>query len=402
MRFSFLSKVLWGGSSRNCQFYALFFSGILFLSFANNAAAFSLKDTAVDEIDISGTEYYGRLLVAEDFNNDGITEILYIRLSPEYMNYVWSSKGQAKRKDKSYNKQGMKLSKSPEWFASFLPSTMQKNKPVSGRWQAKFNSDVGCVHPSQIIPAHLNEDNFLDFVVPCHGYDAPPYPGEHSLVLLSNGLDSYKVTKLTKQPGFYHDGATADFNVDGKTDILLVDAKAKKLRILLNNGDGKFKSSGKYLPQFSSWKGAYTTEILDVNDDGYFDIFVAGHEDDKYGRQPTVILLGNKNNKFSSKQKITIPAVEGYGVVLDVIKVGKNLFVLRTGSGQKFYQGVVIQHVDIETLQTIKIQEKAEMKHVDRIFRKLDQAGRLKIGGLTSKENGIDFIFDGKEMMPIN
>ena len=126
MRFSFLSKVLWGGSSRNCQFYTLFFSGILFLSFANNAAAFSLKDTAVDEIDISGTEYYGRLLVAEDFNNDGITEILYIRLSPEYMNYVWSSKGQAKRKDKSYNKQGMKLSKSPEWFASFLPSTMQK------------------------------------------------------------------------------------------------------------------------------------------------------------------------------------------------------------------------------------------------------------------------------------
>ena len=237
--------------------------------------AFSIKDTVIDEIDISGTGYYGRLLVSEDFNNDGNKEFVYIKLSPSYMNYVWSSEGMKKRNDKNYNQKGIELSKSPEWFASFLWSKINGNKPVLASREANFNGNLGCVHPSQIIPDYLNEDAFLDFVIPCHGYDAPPFPGEHSIVLLSDGPNNYNLTQLTDQPGFYHDGATSDFNGDGKIDILLVDAKADKLRVLINKGYGKFQLSNKYFPKSSSWQGAYTTEILDVNDDGFFDIFVA-------------------------------------------------------------------------------------------------------------------------------
>ena len=387
----------------NCSWtFALILSGTLFFLFADNAAAFSSKDGVVDEVDISGTRYYGRVLAADDFNNDGTVEFIYIEPSPRYMEYVWSSEGQSKKYDKNYNKQGIRLSKSSEWFASFLPSTIENGRPVEGKWQAKFNGNLGCVHPSQIIPAALNEDAFLDFIVPCHGYDSPPFPGEDSLVLLSDGPNNYNITKLTKNAGFYHDGAVADFNSDSKMDILLVDAKAKKLRVFLNQGGGQFKLSENYLPNFSSWKGAYTTEILDVDDDGFFDIFVAGHEDDKYGRQPTLFLLGNKNNKFSTSNKLVIPPVKGYGIVLDVIKEGDNLFVLRRGSGERAYKGAAIQNVNINSLETINVLKRENMKGIGRIFRKKDAKGRLKFGSLTNKYNDIDFVFSGKEIQLIN
>ena len=381
------------------RFYAGLFSVVLLLPLPSQAADQLFKNTVIDEVDISGTGYYGRLLVAEDLNNDGAKESIYLKMSPKYMEYVWNKDRAARRHDKAYHKKGVKLSKSPDWFASFVSASLRQNNSIGARWDASFNGEEGCVHPSQIIPAHLNKDEFLDFIIPCHGYDAIPFPGEHSLVVMSDGVNNYNVSRLTKRPSFYHDGATADFNGDGNLDILLVDAK--KLRVFLNDGNGKFTPSDKYFPQFASWKGAYSVEILDVNDDGYFDVFVAGHEDDKHGRQPTVFLLGNKRNKFSRKQQIVIPPVQGYGIVMDVIKEGKNLFVLRTGSGNRVYQGAVVQHVSIENLETINILENTKTHHVDRIFRKSDASGRLKFGGFTNKETGIDFIFDGENMRPV-
>ena len=357
------------------------------------------KDAVVDEIDITGTGYYGRLLVAGDFNKDGTKESIYLKMSPKYLDYIFNEERWARRQDKAYHKKGLKLSKTPDWSTSFVTGYLRSNNSVDASWQVTFNVEESCVHPSQIIPAHLNKDAFLDFIIPCHGYDAIPFPGEHSLVVLSNGANNYNVSRFTKQPSFYHDGATAVFDGDGNLDILLVDAK--KLRVFLNDGDGKFTPNDKYFPQFTSWKGAYSVEILDVNDDGYFDVFVAGHEDDKHGRQQTVFLLGGKSNKFSRKQQIVIPPVRGYGTVMDVIKEGKNLFVLRTGSGNRRYQGAVVQHVSMENVETVEIMENKETRHIDRIFQKSDKLGRLKFGGLTSEETGIDFIFDGKRMQPV-
>jgi len=86
---------------------------------------------------------------------------------------------------------------------------------------------------------------------------------------------------------------------------------------------------------------------------------------------------------------------------MDVIKEGKNLFVLRTGSGNRRYQGAVVQHVSMENVETVEIMENKETRHIDRIFQKSDKLGRLKFGGLTSEETGIDFIFDGKRMQPV-
>ena len=99
--------------------------------------------------------------------------------------------------------------------------------------------------------------------------------------MLSKGRNSYRIDKLTDKIGFYHDGATADFNKDGFLDILLTESSSKKLRVYINDGNGKFALKNNYFSQFDSWK-AYSTEILDINNDGHFDIFIGGHEDDKY------------------------------------------------------------------------------------------------------------------------
>ncbi|MCH1515854.1 MAG: hypothetical protein L7U52_03995, partial [Alphaproteobacteria bacterium] len=87
---------------------------------------------------------------------------------------------------------------------------------------------------------------------------------------------------------------------------------------------------------------------------------------------------------------------------LDVIKEGKNLFILRTGSGDRFYKGALVQHVSIDSLETIDTLENRDISHIDRIFLKSDDFGRLKFGGFTSKESGIDFIFNGERMQPVH
>ena len=62
---------------------------------------------------------------------------------------------------------------------------------------------------------------------------------------------------------------------------------------------------------------------------------------------------------------------------------------------------IVVQHVSMESLKTVDILENTKTNHVDRIFRKSDTSGRLKFGGFTNKETGIDFIFDGENMQPV-
>ena len=341
-----------------------------------------------------------RLIVVGDFNNDGIHEYLGLSKSKKYTNYVFGSIRVTKKNDLNYWNNGVELSKDPSWSSNFETKTLDKNFSINGIWDVSIESYKGCVHPAQIVPSHLNKDDFMDFVIICHGYDAKPFPGEHSYVMLSTGLNKYKIDKLTNKIGFYHDGATADFNNDGILDILLTETNAEKLRVFINDGNGKFSLKNSYFSQFDSWR-AFSTEILDVNKDGFFDIFIAGHEDEKYGALPTTILLGNKNNKFSKSNKITIPSVKGFGVVLDIIKHNNFLFIVRTGSKPNFYKGTLIQQLEINNISKYSVIKNKKMRWLDRIFYLKSSNSLPKFGSLTEINKGIDFIFDGKDMKPI-
>ena len=358
---------------------------------AFSQAEVSYKDAVVDEIDITGTGYYGRLLLAGDFNDDGQDELLYMRMSSAYMDYVWKPMA-TKKDDVQYHKAGIKLAKKnpTDWHAEFVPYRLTASKKRGAYWNAEFSGSDGCIQPSQIVPANFNGDAYTDFLIVCHGWDAKPYPGEHSLVALSNGANVYNVKKFTENVGFYHDGDTADFNDDGFTDILVIDqGKSKKAYIYLNDGNGNFSKANKFFPQFSKWPGAYGTEIIDINNDGEFDVGMFGHEESGWKPQKTMVLLNDGSNKFSSKKSVVIPALKGWGTVLDMAVEGESLFVLRS-SYKPRYRGVVIQQVNVKTMKTIATLEDKNAQWYSRIFRK-KSAGGVIFGGLTNETNQVDF-----------
>ena len=170
-----------------------------------------LKEFPISKISKKRSKSDLRTILVNDFNNDGFREFIGMSFSEDYMNYVWKNNIRTiKKNDKSYWKKGAQLSKNISWSANLEFQVLNNTGLIINKWKPNIDGNQNCVHPAQIIPSHLNSDGFLDFVFVCHGYDAHPYPGEHSYVMLSLGANSYKINQLTDKIGFYHDGATAN------------------------------------------------------------------------------------------------------------------------------------------------------------------------------------------------
>ena len=279
------------------------------LGFTGLAYADDYRHKITTEFNVNGTGYYGRLALTGDFNNDGRDEMLYLRMSPLYMDYNWSSK--AKRRNVAYALKGISMAKADpdKWSSHFVTYTMLSSGKRGASWNVSWNGNdrlapVGCIQPSQVVPSNFNKDNYTDFLIVCHGYDDKPWPGERSVVAISNGANNYNV-KPFGGVGFYHDGDVADFNGDGNMDILLLNQnKSKKAEVYLNNGNGNFAKSNKYFSQFASFKGAYGAEVIDINGDGLFDVGVFGHENkESWNQIQTMILINSGTDTFSKKKK---------------------------------------------------------------------------------------------------
>jgi FG-GAP-like repeat/FG-GAP repeat len=118
--------------------------------------------------------------------------------------------------------------------------------------------------------ADFNGDGKLDLVVPSGGYSAAIY------VLLGNGDGSFgnPIEYDSNLLSIYSASiAVADFNRDGKLDLALTNTDSNVVALVLGNGDGTFQNppvlySGGLLPS--------AVVNLDVNGDGKPDLAVAG------------------------------------------------------------------------------------------------------------------------------
>ena len=373
--------------------------GVAFLlGFTGLAQADDYRHKTTTEFNVNGTGYYGRLAVTGDFNNDGRDEMVYLRMSPKYMDYNWSSK--TKRRNMAYAQKGMSMANADPkgWSSTFVPYTMQSNGKRGASWNVSFSHDpVGCIHPSQIVPTDFNNDSYTDFLIVCHGYDEKPWPGEKSVVAISNGPNNYTV-KSFGGVGFYHDGDVANFNGDGYMDIIQVNmSKSKKAEVYLNDGNGNFAKTNKYFSQFASFRGAYGTEVIDINGDGLFDIGMFGHENkESSGPIQTMILINNGSNKFTKNNRVVVPAVNGWGTVMDMFVEGNNLFVLRSSSPKRL-RGMLVQQVNINNMKTVATIQNKNMQWYSRIFRK--QGGTF--GSLMNTSNNLDFKLVGGVIKPV-
>ncbi|MEW5804852.1 MAG: VCBS repeat-containing protein [bacterium] len=190
----------------------------------------------------------------------------------------------------------------------------------------------GMIHPRKALTGDFNGDGKIDIFVVGHGHDAPPWPGEAPLLILSSP-SGYINTPLPDSPnnlvGFHHGGASADIDSDGDIDVFVASGGAAPRTppfFLINDGSGHFEVSTDRLssdlvnftlgPMFSA-------ELIDIDKDGYVDLIVAGNEYVLYAGHvnnalPTLILWGDSTGYYSTRKSTTLPALRGNGAVLDI------------------------------------------------------------------------------------
>lgn len=220
----------------------------------------------------------------------------------------------------------------------------------AGIWEDQTNSllmeNTGCLHPRKAIVADFNADKKPDVFIACHGFDAPPFAGEQQVLLLSQKDGRYSTIKL---PGncFCHGASAVDMDADGYANILVVDPMVEKTPyFLVNDKKGGFIMDKTRLPSSLYNKALYSTELLDVNGDGQYDVFVAGADPDgNASNMSPTFFLNDGRNRFVSTKPIPIGlslSSNSKGLVsLDLTYHLKSYYLLRTD-----YQVVSISKIE--------------------------------------------------------
>ena len=202
----------------------------------------------------------------------------------------------------------------------------------------------GMVFPRKMLVGDYNNDGWPDAFVIGHGYDQPPFPGEHPILLLSDGQGRLVSTPYTEVSSFQHGGASADIDHDGDLDIFVMGRKGTSY-FLMNDGTGTFTYDFTRVP--SGGQDRFTAEMVDVDGDGAFDLVTSGHDHQDF---PAFIAWGEIDGTFSSDRQTPLPGVRCYGVAIDIEAEDldgdgdRDLIVNRTSGGcGTFYEGFYIQ-----------------------------------------------------------
>jgi hypothetical protein len=119
-------------------------------------------------------------------------------------------------------------------------------------------------------------------------------------VLLSNGdgsfrsLQRFTVRGLSRVPGAV---AVADFDGDGRLDLVTSDASSGSVSVLPGNGDGTFQT----LPTFAVGSAPVAVAVADVNGDGKPDIVTANSLD-----RTVTVQLSNGDGTFQPSQTFAV------------------------------------------------------------------------------------------------
>lgn len=224
------------------------------------------------------------------------------------------------------------------------------------------NRMMGLNNIRKIITGDYNGDGILDFFLIGHGYDAPPFPGEYPVALLSSVDGSYSDVRFIDLIAFYHGGASADIDNDGDLDIVLVDGGGGHEVVMINDGVGNFTAHYE-LVNHELLQGFYTAELLDINQDGFVD-FISGLDDvntwssvvpfeNDYNNMSIVFWGDGKSFNHNHYTRLPKTPYPGMGLVLDYEFYDidgdgyDEIFLLRTGDGVfgSNYQGWAIQVV---------------------------------------------------------
>lgn len=231
----------------------------------------------------------------------------------------------------------------PQYLSDFEFWSIDSNKV-----KTKVSTVKGCLNPRKAVVADFNLDGIPDVFVACHGYDAAPFPGEKSKLLLSNGYGNFTMSEIT-DVGFFHGASAADINNDGYPDILVTDGMSGGPAIysLINQRNGTFLIDKTRITG-SGTSNYFSIELVDLNNDGKVDLVAGGHE---FAGAATTIFYNDGTGNFGATAQV-IPSVSGSGVVTDFTVIGTSLYIDRPydpSNAYGFYGGWSLQKFDLVT-----------------------------------------------------
>ncbi|MBV9304234.1 MAG: VCBS repeat-containing protein [Acidobacteriaceae bacterium] len=191
---------------------------------------------------------------------------------------------------------------------SYTPGSGISVHVLLGKGNGTFGSPIAVTLPSEaskstggrIFSADLRNDNKLDLIVLDAGTPFEKTSSGGTYVLLGNGKGSFTLKATLTEVANPYDAAIADFNKDGKLDLVLSTTNFNgplntPPMIFLGHGDGTFGSGSKlstvsFIPLHLA--------AADFNGDGKADLLIGSC----CGLATTSILFGNGNGTFQSEQ----------------------------------------------------------------------------------------------------
>jgi hypothetical protein len=173
-------------------------------------------------------------------------------------------------------------------------------------------NNTGLQAARKAIVGDYNGDKKPDVFFADHGAEigTPPFPGYYISILLSEGNNyRFKVLDNLLPKNFYHGACSGDVDKDGDLDIFLCTGE-----FLINDGKSNF-TVNKTMFNYNKG-GLFTTEMIDIDNDGYLDLLIGGHSITDWEMKGPTILWGN-GKEFSESNSTILPGVNGWGVSVD-------------------------------------------------------------------------------------
>jgi hypothetical protein len=284
--------------------------------------------------------WFGRMWKMADFNNDSITDVLYIGT----MNAENSVAGSEDTGDIC----GTKACSGYQPLPSLYLGDDKGQLTYSPQLLIDDREEGGMSLGRQLLVADFNSDNTLDFYVADHGIGT--HKGVRDSYFLSQPNGAWIESSDTHLSHsnfrvFDHGGATGDIDNDGDMDVVITELNHQKngtsFWCLMNNGTGflkKRKCGGSF---------AFGLELADMDGDGDLDALVGAHE---YGRSQAFTGIVWNNGKGYFSQKTALPQHKNtWGTIPEVsasdLDNDGDLDIVYSRAG-KLYVGTAIQIIE--------------------------------------------------------